>query len=236
MQSFRHNLWYGYDGVYVPVSGTYTVWVRMQAASSSANSILLNVDSGSDCYNVGGDGSIPANSWDWVDDYDGTSSTTQNGSGGSNANPNLINVSLTQGTNTFELTGTESGVEVDRIIAVEANTNGSVSCTPTNTQVAIAGNNCAPIDNTGSSAPVASLSVGQSLGVGDYLKSSNGDYTAIMQSDGNFVVYSASSKALWNSGTYGNPGNSTAVMQNDGNFVIYGPSGSALWSRVTGKL
>ncbi|MEI6623832.1 MAG: hypothetical protein WCP28_18215, partial [Actinomycetes bacterium] len=47
----------------------------------------------------------------------------------------------------------------------------------------------------------------------------NGNW-AIMQPDGNLVVYSASRKALWDSGTGAYSG-SRAVIQNDGNLVLY---------------
>ena len=43
---------------------------------------------------------------------------------------------------------------------------------------------------------------------------------SIMQSDGNFVVYSADNRPLWWSGTNGHPG-ARLVVQNDGNLVIY---------------
>lgn len=53
---------------------------------------------------------------------------------------------------------------------------------------------------------------------------------AVMQSDGNFVVYDASYNALWSTGTDGNSG-AFAALQDDGNFVIYDSSGtSALWA------
>ncbi|WP_181127394.1 excalibur calcium-binding domain-containing protein [Rathayibacter sp. AY1F9] len=50
-----------------------------------------------------------------------------------------------------------------------------------------------------------------------------------MQSDGNAVVYAGSGGARWQSGTAGSPG-SRMVMQNDGNLVIYSPQGRALWA------
>ena len=55
---------------------------------------------------------------------------------------------------------------------------------------------------------------------------------AIMQGDGNFVLYSSSGSALWSSGTAGNTGASLDV-QNDGNVVIYSASGAALWATGT---
>jgi hypothetical protein len=55
---------------------------------------------------------------------------------------------------------------------------------------------------------------------------------AIMQGDGNFVIYSTSGAALWASNTAGNNGASLSV-QDDGNVVIYSTSGAALWSTGT---
>jgi len=55
---------------------------------------------------------------------------------------------------------------------------------------------------------------------------------ASMQTDGNFVVYSAASTALWQAKTSGNAG-AYLVMQTDGNLVVYSPSGSPLWSSGT---
>lgn len=136
------------DPVYIPQTGIYTISVRMQAASASANSILLNID-GTNCYNVGGDSSIPNGSWDWVNYYGGDAS-------------DLMNVSLTQGNHNFTLTGTESGVEIDRIIAIPTTTVSGTqtqtpSCTPTDTQDDTAGDNCAPINNTSSGPPTVSV-------------------------------------------------------------------------------
>ncbi|NRG42954.1 excalibur calcium-binding domain-containing protein [Rathayibacter sp. VKM Ac-2835] len=107
-------------------------------------------------------------------------------------------------------------------------------------------------------APVISdtLNSGNELGSGRLLRSSNGSSEAIMQGDGNFVVYSnggprwsagtsgagnrlvmqgdgnaviySGSRAVWQSGTSGN-GGARMVMQNDGNLVIYSTDGRALW-------
>jgi hypothetical protein len=56
--------------------------------------------------------------------------------------------------------------------------------------------------------------------------------SAIMQTDGNFVVYDQSGNAAFAAGTDGNPG-SRLVVQNDGNVVIYAPDGTALWATNT---
>lgn len=69
------------------------------------------------------------------------------------------------------------------------------------------------------------------LGSGQTLISPNGSHRAVMQSDGNFVVYS-SGKPKWSSGTAGNAGG-FVVMQGDGNLVVYPASGAAKWSSST---
>ncbi|KQQ18369.1 hypothetical protein ASF48_18350 [Rathayibacter sp. Leaf299] len=51
----------------------------------------------------------------------------------------------------------------------------------------------------------------------------------VLQADGNLVVYSSSNSAVWNSGTGGNPG-ARLVMQSDGNLVIYRADGSPAWA------
>jgi hypothetical protein len=83
------------------------------------------------------------------------------------------------------------------------------------------------------SASAEFLRSGQSLSVGQHLESHDGRYVAIMQGDGNFVVYrNADGVAIWNSGT-GGTGATFAVMQGDGNFVIYTADGRAVWSTGT---
>lgn len=57
----------------------------------------------------------------------------------------------------------------------------------------------------------------------------SGDH-AVMQSDGNLVVYSSSGGTLWSSGTGGHSGSVALVLQDDAALVIDGPSGE-LWSR-----
>jgi hypothetical protein len=54
---------------------------------------------------------------------------------------------------------------------------------------------------------------------------------AVLQGDGNFVIYSALNAVLWSSDTSGNPG-ASLVVQNDGNVVLYG-GGEALWATKT---
>ncbi|WP_201276798.1 hypothetical protein [Microbulbifer sp. ALW1] len=55
---------------------------------------------------------------------------------------------------------------------------------------------------------------------------------AVMQWDGNFVIYSTSSGALWSSNTHVNDP-AKLRMQNDGNLVIYKTDGTPIWSTKT---
>ena len=93
-----------------------------------------------------------------------------------------------------------------------------------------------PLVNKGST-----LTPGQALSSGDYLRSPNGLYAAVMQSDGNFVLYHVNcsgsfTNPYWATQTSGQ-GEGFAVMQSDGNFVLYHgtPSapGSAYWATHT---
>lgn len=79
------------------------------------------------------------------------------------------------------------------------------------------------------SASAEWLKAGQTLSAGQGLASHDGRYTAIMQGDGNFVVYRNSDMAaIWNTGTTGTGAN-RIVMQGDGNLVIYTPDNRAVW-------
>lgn len=66
---------------------------------------------------------------------------------------------------------------------------------------------------------------------GQQLYSPNGKYRAILQPDGNFVLYSPN-RALWSSATCGKPVKSLA-MQSDGNLVLYTENSQALWHSHT---
>jgi hypothetical protein len=73
--------------------------------------------------------------------------------------------------------------------------------------------------------PVGStLSPGQTLSGGHYLRSANGRYTFVMQSDGNLVLYSPTTY-LWASWTQSHSGD-YVLMQGDGNLVIYRQGGA----------
>jgi len=55
---------------------------------------------------------------------------------------------------------------------------------------------------------------------------------AIVQADGNFVIYDATGAAIWSSSTPSHPGAYLAV-QNDGNVVVYSSAGVPLWATNT---
>src|SRR4051794_11156322 len=83
------------------------------------------------------------------------------------------------------------------------------------------------------------LVAGSSLAVGQELQSNSGRYRAIMQGDGNFVLYeNPSNTAVWSTDTWRPVGPLmqpvSAAMQTDGNFVLYSPVNFPAWSTGTG--
>ena len=68
----------------------------------------------------------------------------------------------------------------------------------------------------------------ETLWSGDQIISPNGQYSAVMQWDGNFVIYNGGGTPVWSTGTY-SPG-ARAVMQGDGNFVLYTPNNQPIWA------
>lgn len=71
---------------------------------------------------------------------------------------------------------------------------------------------------------------GQILLKGQQLTSPNGIYKAIMQNDGNFVLY-GKNNALWSTDTVAN--GDYLIMQEDGNLNIYVSCNFATWSSNT---
>lgn len=62
------------------------------------------------------------------------------------------------------------------------------------------------------------------------LVSGNGRYEAVMQPDGNFVIYGPNRQFIWNSGSQGKGSSPYRLaVQADGNLVVYGASG-AIWA------
>ncbi|MDQ7996407.1 MAG: hypothetical protein AAGC76_11200 [Luteibacter sp.] len=82
----------------------------------------------------------------------------------------------------------------------------------------------------GTSTHARILQPGESLMAGESMHSEDGRYVAIMQGDGNFVVYRIDGawRAIWSTNTHGR-GAVQAIMQRDGNFVLYDAAGRAVW-------
>jgi hypothetical protein len=57
---------------------------------------------------------------------------------------------------------------------------------------------------------------------------------AVLQQDGNFVVYRRDGTPAWASGTEGHP-RSRLVLQDDGNLVVYDCAGRPLWATATNQ-
>ena len=104
--------------------------------------------------------------------------------------------------------------------------------------------NCILLFNVITSASMmTSQQKGDTLQQDERLESNSGKYFAIMQGDGNFVVYSVKGKngrnkdrAIWASNSQ-RKGKAPyrIVMQNDGNFVLYDSSNSPKWNSNTYK-
>nr|WP_092807629.1 LysM peptidoglycan-binding domain-containing protein [Rhodococcus globerulus] len=77
---------------------------------------------------------------------------------------------------------------------------------------------------------MSTLQSGQSLAIGQELKSDNGSYALTLQEDGNLVL-SEDGRAVWAAGTNGSGAN-RADVQADGNFVLY-KDGDAVWASQT---
>jgi subtilisin family serine protease len=63
------------------------------------------------------------------------------------------------------------------------------------------------------------LTRGQALAPNQFLRSANGLFTLVMQSDGNLVIYNQLNQAIWHINRFGTP--VQAAFQTDGNFVVY---------------
>ncbi|MBN3297555.1 LEC protein, partial [Amia calva] len=66
---------------------------------------------------------------------------------------------------------------------------------------------------------------------GEFLESKNKQFKAVLQDDGNFVIYGW--KPLWASDTWGNPTADRLVMQDDCNLVIYKKDDEPMWQSNT---
>ncbi|MCZ2838562.1 reprolysin-like metallopeptidase [Modestobacter sp. VKM Ac-2985] len=75
------------------------------------------------------------------------------------------------------------------------------------------------------------LAAGQGLTDDGHLRSASGSHLAVVQSDGNVVVYRSNGQPIWNSGT--GQARSYLVMQGDGNLVLYSRTGVPVWHTGT---
>ncbi|WP_052732677.1 hypothetical protein [Hymenobacter terrenus] len=74
------------------------------------------------------------------------------------------------------------------------------------------------------------LRTNETLTSEQFLITSDGKYRLVMQGDGNLVLYrTADNRALWNTGTQGNPG-ARCIMQSDGNFVVYNTANAPVYA------
>lgn len=72
------------------------------------------------------------------------------------------------------------------------------------------------------------------MNVGSYLESPNGQYTATLQSDGDFALrHKSSSIPLWTSNTAPNSAVTKLVMQYDCNCLMLGANDAPVWSTDT---
>lgn len=71
------------------------------------------------------------------------------------------------------------------------------------------------------------------LGMNQSIVSRNGRYVAIMQGDGNFVVYNQG-RPIWATRTE-RRGAVRAIMQSDGNFVLYTNTNRPVWASNTAR-
>ncbi|HLD01891.1 MAG TPA: hypothetical protein VJC10_03350, partial [Patescibacteria group bacterium] len=113
----------------VSEGGSYIVWSRMKASSSSNNSYWLQIDSG--CGINVGDTGVSSSSWTWVDYKNGSSSRK-------------VTVSLQPGSHIIRLIGRESNVQVDRLFLIDSESG----CKPTGT-----GNNCSGVNPSPTGGP-----------------------------------------------------------------------------------
>ncbi|MGH3695283.1 MAG: hypothetical protein ACRDRX_15075 [Pseudonocardiaceae bacterium] len=73
----------------------------------------------------------------------------------------------------------------------------------------------------------STLYAGESLGVDQALTSQNGQYTLVVQKDGNVVEYGPKGGKIWASDTFGR-GASMLLNQLDGNIVVKDAVGNTL--------
>lgn len=80
--------------------------------------------------------------------------------------------------------------------------------------------------------PGTVLEPGSRLDPGSTITSPGGQFSLVMQKDGNLVMETSTGRPLWDTATARHP-RAFAAMQDDGNFVVYSRSGRVLWSSGT---
>jgi hypothetical protein len=73
------------------------------------------------------------------------------------------------------------------------------------------------------------LSAGDQIHPNQYIRSADGRYFLMAQTDGNIVLYGPGYHVLWTTATGGHPGGAYIVVQTDGNIVVYSATSAALW-------
>jgi hypothetical protein len=97
----------------VPSTGSYRVWVRELAPSSSTGGFYLQIPDAGVCQDTMGNATLAANTWTWADYQNANPATT-------------VNVNLSGGSHQIILAGLNSGVELDKIELLS-----DATCTPT---------------------------------------------------------------------------------------------------------
>jgi hypothetical protein len=104
-------------------TGTYRIWSRLMAPDTTNNSYWLQIDDS--CAINFGDTALTPNTWTWVDYHDGSVAEK-------------IDVALKAGNHQLKLVGRETGVKVDRVLALS-----DLNCIPTGN-----GGNCSAASTT----------------------------------------------------------------------------------------
>ena len=156
-----------------------------------------------------------------------TYSISASADGGSTISPSGPSTFTAGSTASYSFSA-NSGYHISNVIIDGVGTSNSSPFVFTNIQ----GNHSISITTSSNPPPTPAdtLHAGNQLNAGQAIVSGDGRFTAIMQTDGNFVVYGPAG-AMWASNT--STGGSFIAMQTDGNLVIYNPSGKAKWSSAT---
>jgi len=184
---------YGSDKVTVnvPQAGNYVVWSRIMAPNTTSQSYGLSIDGGA-ALNVGGSGVAP-NTWTWINYQNGTSTSK-------------ITASLTSGSHTLTLTGTQPAVKVDRVLLLT-----DTSCTPTGT-----GDNCLTAPPPASNPPTvtmtatsSSVTQGQAVNLSAATADTSSTITSVSFFDGSTLIGTDTTSpysVVWNTSTSTNTG------------------------------